>query len=65
VKIDSDQNGYAGIVNTWAIALTPRMITPTRRENWLLADIPNPTIHSTTPMHRTTQPQVLRLPTMW
>ena len=64
VKIDSDQNGYAGIISSCAMALALSTTTPVHRENWFLTNTPQPTAHSSTPMHSTIQPQVLRLPTM-
>ena len=64
MKIDSDQDGYAGIIISCTIALPDRTTTPTQRENWFLTTTPRPTAHSSTPTHSTTQPQVLRLPAM-
>jgi len=60
-KLDSDQNGSAGIISSCARALAASAITPTQRENWFLMNTPQPTASSITPMQSTIQPQVLRL----
>ena len=40
MKIDSDQNGYAGIISSCAIALPASTTTPVQRENWFLTNTP-------------------------
>ncbi len=65
MKIDhSDQNGYAGIISSCAIALMPSTSTPVQRESWFRTNTPSPTSHSTAPTHSTTQPQVFSDPKM-
>ena len=48
-KMHSDQNGYAGIISSCAIALHARMKTPTQRDSWFLTNTPMPTNQRSNP----------------